>query len=210
MIESEEAGRRYVADRCDDETLLTLEKYVTALKAENQRQNLVSAASLDSVWSRHIADSAQLLNFVPRGTLPVLDLGSGPGLPGLVIAAMRPDQTVVLVESRRKRVEFLQEMVALLELRNCRVEGRRLEQVGAFPAGAITARAFAPLGRLLELSERFSTADTLWVLPKGRSAAQELADMPTAQQSLFHVEQSITDPAAGIIVGKLPFRGIRK
>lgn len=210
MIESEEAGRQYVADRCDDESLLTLEKYVTALKAENQRQNLVSAASLDSVWSRHIADSAQLLNFVPRGTLPVLDLGSGPGLPGLVIAAMRPDQTVVLVESRRKRVEFLQEMAALLELRNCRVEGRRLEQVGAFPAGAITARAFAPLGRLLELSERFSTADTLWVLPKGRSAAQELADMPTAQRSLFHVEQSITDPAAGILVGKLPFRGIRK
>jgi 16S rRNA (guanine527-N7)-methyltransferase len=90
----------------------------------------------------------------------------------------------------------------VLGLENCRVLGTRLENVETFAAGAIVARAFAPLGKLLQLSARFSTHDTFWVLPKGRSAAQELSEQPAAVRALFHVEQSCTDPEGGILVGR--------
>ena len=72
----------------------------------------------------------------------------------------------------------------------------------SFPAGVITARAFAPLGKLVTLSARFSTQATIWLLPKGRSAAQELAEQPLDVQKMFHVEHSETDSAGGILVGQ--------
>ena len=116
---------------------------------------------------------------------------------------MRPEWAVVLVESRRKRIEWLERMAGELALPNCRIEGGRLEQMESVAAGVISARAFAPLDRIVTLSARFSTSDTLWLLPKGRSAAQELAALPKRQRALFHVEQSRTDLEAGIIVGHL-------
>jgi len=170
---------------------------------ENERQNLISAASLAMVWQRHFADSVQLLDHIPRGTTGSwLDLGSGAGFPGLVVAIARPGSEVVLVESRKRRVEWLNSVVARLKIENCRVIGTRLERAGTFAADVITARAFAPLSRLLTLSARFSTRTTVWLLPKGRSAAQELAQQPLGVREMFHVEQSQTDPAGGILVGE--------
>jgi 16S rRNA (guanine527-N7)-methyltransferase len=98
-------------------------------------------------------------------------------------------------------VEWLERVIAQLGLPNCRVIGARLELVPSLPAGHISARAFAPLMKLLRLSARFSTPATTWLLPKGRSAAQELAEEPAAIRSMFHVEQSATDPEAGILIG---------
>lgn len=206
MIAGEAAARAFVAARCDAQAMARLDAYVAALGAENAQQNLVSARSLEEVWQRHIADSAQLLDHVPRETAPWLDLGSGPGLPGLVLAIMRPQAGFVLVESRRRRIEFLARVAEELDLPNVRIEGRRVERVAAFPAAVITARAFAPLPALLDLSVRFSTADTHWLLPKGRSAAQELAELPPRWRAMFHVERSQTDPEAGIVVGRLARR----
>ena len=203
MIAGEHDARAFVAARCDDAAMARLERFVAALREENEHQNLVARPTLDSVWQRHIADSAQLLDHVPRETPLWLDLGSGAGMPGLVVAAMRPEWPVVLVESRRKRIDWLARMASEMGLDRCRVEGSRLELVKSVPAGVISARAFAPLDRILSLSARFSTADTLWLLPKGRSAAQELQELPKRQSALFHVEQSQTDADAGIIVGHL-------
>ena len=206
MIENEDQARDFVHSRCDERAFARLEQFTKALIAENEKQNLVSRGTLDHIWQRHIADSAQLLEHVSHETSPWLDLGSGAGPPGLVIAAMRPDWTVVLVESRKRRVEWLKLMTHELNLPNCRVEGRRLEQVEAFPAGVISGRAFAPLPKLLDLSSRFSTNRTRWLLPKGRSAAQELLELPGRFGKMFHVEPSQTDPEAGIIVGQLKAR----
>lgn len=186
-----------------DEAEQRLEGLCGLLAEENDRQNLVSAQSLQSVWQRHIADSAQLLTFVPRETPdPWLDLGTGAGFPGLVIAALLPDTAVHLVESRSRRIDWLERAATELGLANVQVHGLRLEQVESFPVRTISARAFAPLPRLLELSARFSTADTVWLLPKGRSAAQELAEL-SGWQHMFHVEQSLTDTEAGVVVGTL-------
>lgn len=202
MIRNEEEARRFCAERTDAAGMERLTILATLLAEENERQNLVSAASLQSVWQRHFADSLQLLDHVPRGTSPWLDLGSGAGFPGLAIAAARPEANVVLVESRKRRVDWLERAAETLGLENCRVIGARVENVESFEAGVITARAFAPLGKLLRLSASFSTPSTLWLLPKGRSAEQELAEQPPSVRGMFHVEHSATDEGGGILLGQ--------
>jgi 16S rRNA (guanine527-N7)-methyltransferase len=211
MIADEEQARAWLRSlpECDAPAMERLELLVTLLEEENARQNLVSAASLDTVWQRHIADSAQLLPHVPRETSSWLDLGTGAGFPGLVIACLRPDCDVRLVESRKRRIEWLQRAISELGLDRVTVDGRRLEDVPSRDVAAISARAFAPLDRLLALSARFSTSDTIWLLPKGRSARQEL-DMLRGWTHMFHVEQSLTDEQAGVIVGTLQGRAKKR
>lgn len=201
-LDDEKAARAFCAGLTDAAGMARLERLAILLLAENQRQNLVAKASEDRLWLRHFADSAQLLTHVPRETSPWLDLGTGAGFPGLVIAALRPDLPCVLVESRRRRAEWLAAAAQELGLSNCRVAPRRLESVESFAAGAISARAFAPMVKLLSLSARFSTQHTVWLLPKGRSAVQELQGLPEETRTMFHVEQSVTDSEAGIILGK--------
>jgi 16S rRNA (guanine527-N7)-methyltransferase len=211
MIADEEQARTWLRGlpECDASAMERLELLVTLLVEENARQNLVSTASLDTVWQRHIADSAQLLLHVPRETSSWLDLGTGAGFPGLVIACLRPDCDVRLVESRKRRIEWLQRSIFELGLDRVTVDGRRLEDVPSRDVAAISTRAFAPLDRLLALSARFSTSDTIWLLPKGRSARQEL-DMLRGWTHMFHVEQSLTDEQAGVIVGTLQGRAAKK
>jgi 16S rRNA (guanine527-N7)-methyltransferase len=205
MIASEGEARDWIATlpEADPAALARLDRLAALLTAENERQNLIAAASLPHLWQRHIADSAQLLSHVPReAASPWLDLGTGAGFPGLVISALRPDIEVWLVESRAMRIAWLEQAVAELALPCTRVIGSRLELVPAQPMAVISARAFAPLERLLTLSARFSTADTLWLLPKGRSARDEVNRL-SGWRHLFHVEQSLTDPEAGIVVGTM-------
>ena len=211
MIGGEAEARAHVARLGDAAALERLDRLVSLLLEENRRQNLVARPTIPAIWPRHVADSAQVLAHVSHETPgPWLDLGTGAGFPGLVIAALRPDWDVRLVESRRKRVEWLESARLALGLAHCSVIGSRLELVKTFPAGVISARAFAPLPLLLDLSARFSTPDTVWLLPKGRSAAQELAALPESQRRLFHVEPSQTDPEAGIIVGRLEHKARRR
>ncbi|EZP82093.1 16S rRNA (guanine(527)-N(7))-methyltransferase RsmG [Novosphingobium resinovorum] len=205
MITTEDEAREWLRalPECDAVAMERLELLVAMLAEENQRQNLVSAASLDQVWLRHIVDSAQLLPHVPRETsTPWMDLGTGAGFPGLVIAALRPECEVVMVESRARRIEWLDRARIAMGLDCASIAGQRLELVESRQAAVISARAFAPLDKLLTLSARFSTSDTVFLLPKGRSASQELQDL-RKWRHVFHVEQSLTDPQAGIIVGTL-------
>ena len=204
MINTEIEAREFIqALGSTDDAIAKLELLSARLREENELQNLVARPTLNTIWQRHIADSAQLLRHCDPDTLsdPWLDLGSGAGFPGLVIAVLRPGLPVILVESRKRRVTWLATMVEELGLTNCRIEGGRLEELDTFQAGVISARAFAPLQRLLRLSARFSTSRTRWLLPKGRSAAQEVRDLPKSAASMFHVEQSLTDADAGIVIG---------
>ena len=202
MIDSEDEARAYCARPTDASGMGRLERFIELLRHENENQNLISKASATSIWVRHVADSLQLLDLADDAAGVWLDLGSGAGFPGLALAIARPDISMTLVESRKKRIDWLDGVIANLGLSNCAVEGRRLENVETRPIGAITARAFAPLGKLLDLSARFSTRSTVWLLPKGRSAEQELADQPATIRAMFHVEQSQTDAEAAILVGK--------
>ncbi len=213
MILSDEAAARAWLARLpewDATARERLEDLAVLLRAENDVQNLVSDASLAELWVRHYADSAQLLAHVPRETsAPWLDLGTGAGFPGLVVAILRPECEVVMVESRARRIDWLQRVCETLSLANARIAGMKLEAFETRKFRAISARAFAPLPKLLDLSARFSTSETVWLLPKGRSARQELAELK-GWNHLFHVEQSLTDPDSGVIVGTLAGRKGRK
>jgi 16S rRNA (guanine527-N7)-methyltransferase len=187
------------------ETREKLDAFTAFLLREATNQNLISASTLDQIWSRHIADSAQLLKLLPspikRGEW--LDLGSGAGFPGIVIALLS-NFNVTLVESRAKRIDYLQRAVALLDLEGqVTVAGMSLERLEAAPYSVISARAFAPLRRLFELAERFSTTKTLWLLPKGRNAAKEWQEVQSDWAGDFRIEPSVTDAEAGILVGHL-------
>lgn len=203
MIGEEEQARSFVANRCNAGAMDRLDRLTALLREENTRQNLVSGPSLSSVWQRHIADSAQLLDHVSRETPIWLDLGTGAGFPGLVIACLRPNWQVHLVESRKRRIEWLEAASSELDLANCQVKGQKLEDVAPFAVDVLSARAFAPLTKLIALAERFSTSDTQWLLPKGRSAAQEVSELPDRLRNMFHVEQSVTSEDSGIVVGRI-------
>ena len=179
------------------ETLEKLEAYVASLTRETARQNLISASTLDRVWERHILDSAQLVRFEPKAGASWVDIGSGAGLPGIVIACL-VDGRVTLAEPRRLRAEFLRMIVDTLEL-NATVHCAKAERIaGSFDV--ITARAVAPLDKLLRISLHLSTGKTVWALPKGRSAHKELAEAQRSWQGRFHLEQSVVDRESWIVV----------
>ncbi|SNS91494.1 16S rRNA m(7)G-527 methyltransferase [Sphingopyxis indica] len=203
VLASEAEARDWIADVLSPtaEQWARLERFAAMLVAENARQNLIAASTVPNLWVRHIADSAQLLDLDRDGAGLWVDLGSGPGLPGLVVAILS-ERPVLLVESRRRRCDFLRDVAVELKLRHVAVAEARLEAVETRPAGTISARAFAPLDRLIDLSARFSTESTRWLLPKGRNAVKELALLPRAWQSLFHVEHSRTDAESRILVGQ--------
>jgi 16S rRNA (guanine527-N7)-methyltransferase len=185
------------------ETMERLDAFVALLRTENEHQNLVSRGTLDLLWSRHIADSAQLLRFASAGASWV-DLGTGAGFPGLIVAALH-DGPVTLVEERRLRVEFLRRAAEVMGVK-VDILHARAERIPAIPFDVISARAFAPLDRLLDLGTAFSTTKSLWVLPKGRNAETELAALDASWQGEFRLEPSVTDPEAQIIVAE----GVRR
>jgi 16S rRNA (guanine527-N7)-methyltransferase len=200
-------ARAYLRSEFDvsRETVDRLDAFVGFLKREAESQNLISASTLDHIWSRHIVDSAQLLKFVSsKSTLGNwIDLGAGAGFPGLIIAILS-NFNVTLVESRARRVDYLQRAVALLDLESrVIVAGMPLERLETAPFSVISARAFAPLPRLFELAQRFSTDKTLWLLPKGRNAAKEWQEVEPFWNGDFRIENSVTDAEAGILVGHL-------
>ena len=185
------------------ETNERIERFISLLHAEMDHQNLISKGSFEHIWARHIVDSAQLLPFAMRleSGSSWLDLGTGAGFPGIIVAILGGYQ-VTMVESRKRRADFLTQAIEALNIgANARVLHSRLETVEGFPADIISARAFAPLDRLIALSHRFSTENTLWLLPKGKNAVRELQGLSPNWQKMFHVEQSLTDPEAGILVG---------
>ena len=189
------------------ETLARIECYVALIKAAASEQSLIAPSTINSIWERHILDSAQLVRHEPTARASWIDIGSGAGLPGVVVALLG-EGPVTLTEPRRLRAEFLQHVIHELRLSpRVTVLQTKVERVtGTFDM--ITARAVASLPRLLELSAHLSTKKTVWALPKGRSALAELAEAQRAWQGVFHVEQSVTDDDSFIIVasgvGKKP------
>ncbi len=187
------------------ETMEKLADFVAFLRREAESQNLISASTLDQIWSRHIVDSAQLLNFLGQQNSNIrwLDLGTGAGFPGLIIGIMTNFQ-FTLVESRARRVDYLQRAVEMLDLTDrVHVAGVELERLETASYSIISARAFAPLPKLFDLAARFATNKTLWLLPKGRNAELEWENTRKIWDGNFRVMQSVTDQQAGILVGTL-------
>lgn len=179
------------------ETSAMLRRFTTLLVEENQRQNLVAKSTVDDLWRRHIDDAAQLVAHDARSAT-WLDIGSGAGLPGIVIAILTGNP-MVLVEPRRLRADFLQRVVDDLKL-DATVIQSKVETIHRPPVDIITARAVASVERLFEMALHLSHNGTRWVLPKGKSAHLELEEAKKTWQGDFRLEPSRTDPDAQILI----------
>ena len=180
------------------ETVDRLDVYAALLARWTARINLVSPDSLPDFWQRHIADSAQLPALAPPAARTWLDLGSGGGLPGLVVAAMTPGIAVTLVESDQRKAAFLRRAAAEMGL-VVTVHACRAEAVPAMTPDVLSARALAPLPRLLALAAPFAGPDTVLLLPKGRGADSELTAAAPAWHSQTEQFESRTDPGGRIL-----------
>jgi 16S rRNA (guanine527-N7)-methyltransferase len=179
------------------ETLEQLEAYVVLLSAWNTRINLVGRNTMGDIWRRHILDSAQLFEFLPRRTRVLVDLGCGAGLPGLVLAMMGIPE-VHLIESDQRKAAFLREAVRVTGVA-ATVHAARIENVPAFAADAVTARALADLGQLIEMSEKFRSDRTVSLFLKGESVEGELLAAKARWRMQASALPSRSDPG-GIVL----------
>ena len=179
------------------ETLEGLTAYVALLARWNQRINLVGRATMGDVWRRHILDSAQLFPLIPARARTLVDLGSGAGLPGLILAVMGVPE-VHLVESDQRKAAFLREAVRVTGA-GATIHAHRIEKLPAFAADVVTARALAPLPQLLELSRKFIGPLTTCVFLRGASGEDELTAPIKAWTMRINQFPSVSDPAGSIL-----------
>ena len=199
----EEVCRRF---RMDEAACGRMRAYVEALAKWNACINLVAPATLPQAWVRHVADGLQLLPLLREaGIRKVIDLGSGSGVPGLVMALAAPDLDVHLVESTARKCAFLRQVAQAcgidVNIHQRRIEALEPEIFGAGPETAVTARALAPLPRLLEMAAPLLAQGGTAVLPKGRRAALELQEARRAGWRFeSQLKPSVTDAEGKIIV----------
>ncbi|MEX0759204.1 MAG: 16S rRNA (guanine(527)-N(7))-methyltransferase RsmG [Tistlia sp.] len=182
------------------ETQTKLELYEATLRRWNPAINLVARSSLEDPWRRHFLDSLQLLPLIAAegGSLPrILDLGSGAGFPGLVLAVAGAGE-LHLVESDRKKIAFLRE-VARATQTPVTLHNERIEELPPQRADFITARALASAERLLAWSAPHRQAGTVCLFHKGRGAQAELTRLPSSVQDRSELLPSLSDPEARIL-----------
>lgn len=191
------------------ETHRRLETLGDLLRKWNPAINLVSRASLDDLWRRHILDSAQLVELAPHGVVKWADLGSGGGFPGLVVAILlhevNPMAHVVLIEADGRKCAFLARALKETGV-SATVVHARIE--AATPAGAdvVSARALAPLKDLIRYARRHMAPDGVALFPKGRGYEAELTD--ALEQTSFLVQKHASRTESGAVI--LEIRGLTR
>lgn len=184
------------------ETLERLQFFSATVSKWNKTINLVSPSDIDRFWQRHIIDSAQLWNFRHPETALWADLGSGGGLPGVILAIIgaqhAPSVAFHFVESDKRKAAFLRMVSAQLSL-SATVHAKRAEALLPLGAHTLTARAVAPLPNLLSLTSRHMTDDGIAIFPKGQTWQQELGEASRTWRFSVSVHPSILDRRAAIL-----------
>jgi 16S rRNA (guanine527-N7)-methyltransferase len=179
------------------ETLARLEAYVALLSAWNRRINLVGPRTIGDIWRRHILDSAQLFPLIPPKTRLLLDIGSGAGLPGLILAILGVKE-VHLVEADQRKCVFLREAARVTETA-VHIHAQRLEKCPSFAADLITARAFAPLADLLNQVGAFISEHSILLLLRGKTVGEELTEAHKAWNMRATLQPSVSDPSGTVL-----------
>jgi 16S rRNA (guanine527-N7)-methyltransferase len=184
------------------ETARRLDAFVADLLEWNTRLNLIAPSTEAEVWARHVLDSAQLTSCAPAGWMHWLDIGSGAGFPGLVIALLARDYDraprVTLIESDQRKAAFLI-ICAQRYAPNARVLPQRAEYTRQISADVISARAVADLNRLLDMSYHHGTDATTFLFPKGAQADEEIAAARRAWRFDLETLPSSSDPSGRIL-----------
>lgn len=164
--------------------------------------NLVSPATLNDVWNRHFDDSLQLLDYIPEGVKSICDIGSGAGFPGMVIAIMRPDIDIQMIEADTRKCAFLKTVSRETRRDNCIIHNDRIENViDTIEADCLTSRALASLRQILRYSQPLwhDKPEFLMILPKGATVQDEIDEASKYYKFDYNLHQSQTDPKAKII-----------
>ena len=181
------------------ETLARLKAYAGLLGEWNALHNLVSARSLDDLWRRHFWDSAQLAPLIPETARTLADLGSGAGFPGLVLAEMlRGRVSVTLFEATAKKCAFLKAAAERMAL-PITIKHSRMEAAPAQAFDVVTARACAPLPRLLDYVQRFTGPNSVCLLLKGQNVGVELTEAHKSWNMKVRQIPSLSDPSGVIL-----------
>lgn len=179
------------------ETLERLDIYVRLLEQWNPKINLIGKSTLGEIWRRHIRDSLQLAPFIPPNTSFVADIGSGAGLPGLVLA-IAGSAPIQLIESDKRKASFLRQAKAQLGLSQVIICTERVETLEIKP-DIVVARAFAPIPKLLSLTQKMLTPKTRYLLLKGANVQSELTAATQAWHMDVHVSPSEIDADGSIV-----------
>lgn len=185
------------------ETEAKLHSFVNLVEKWTSRINLIGPATQPEIWDRHIRDSAQLVPLAPISPTHWVDLGSGGGFPGIVVAIIAaelwPAMQVTLVESDQRKSAFLRTAVRELGV-PAQVVSRRIESLEPLGADVVTARALAPLDALLGYIAPHLTPEGRALLPKGRQATAEIARARQSWRFGLAIHPSLTDQEASILV----------
>ena len=184
----------------------TAEQYARLLAGPGVTRGLIGPHEIPRLWDRHLLNSAVVAELVPR-PCSLMDLGSGAGLPGIVLALLLPDVAVTLLEPMQRRVVFLTECVAVLGLANATVlRGRAEDWAGKLPADVVTARAVAPLARLVPLALGLVRPGGIVLAIKGAGAEREVAAARRSlrragvtEVAIVHPGHGKVDPAATVV-----------
>ncbi len=196
---TEEEARDAVRKIVGDGAMPSLDRFADVIRQESDRQNLVARPTIGALWQRHFLDSAQLLPLASDHAGIWIDVGTGAGFPGMVVA-LATDRPVVLVEPRRLRADLLRQVIEAEGIQSrVTVAQAKVERVTGHTAAIISARAVAALSELLQSTAHLADMNTLYLLPKGQSATTEVNEAQRRFEGLFHVEQSITSPESGIV-----------
>lgn len=181
----------------DEAIAARLETFAAHLEKWQKAINLVGPKTLPQLWRRHILDSLQLVPLIPQGARTIVDVGSGAGFPGLILALLdRWD--VHLVESDTRKSVFLRDSARLCGA-TATVHAKRIESLSEPKADVLTARALAPVAELLALTEGLRTPETLCLFPKGRSARAELTEAEKTWTLAAETVPSLTDAEAVVV-----------
>ncbi|WP_103257451.1 16S rRNA (guanine(527)-N(7))-methyltransferase RsmG [Tabrizicola aquatica] len=185
------------------ETFAALQQLEALVRRWTPAINLVSKATLTHLWDRHIVDSAQVFSLCPPAAKTWVDVGSGGGFPGLVVAILarelRPDLHVTLVESDQRKATFLRQAAQSLGLKAA-VRSERIESLPSLQADVLSARALAALSELLGIADLHLASDGVAIFPKGSRYMEELAAARSAWTFNLETQRSLSDPEAAILV----------
>ncbi|WP_394664591.1 16S rRNA (guanine(527)-N(7))-methyltransferase RsmG [uncultured Sphingomonas sp.] len=196
---TEEQARDWVVQRYGEEAAERIDYFLNLVIVENDQQNLIAPSTIATIWARHALDSVQLIPLADRVDGQWVDIGTGGGFPGMVVALAWPGR-MALVEPRKRRADFLRECAERLGVADrVTVHASKIEAVDV-EADVISARAVATVENLLRAAAHCGKQETRWLLPRGRLDEREIKTLKRQWRFVFHVEHSITSAESSIVI----------
>ena len=177
-----------------------LDKFTNILKEKNKLTNLVGGSTLINPWRSHILDSLQILSFIKNKEQSILDMGTGAGLPGIILSILGYKK-ITLVDSNGKKIKFLNQIKETMGL-NVDIILNRLENLNNIKFDIITSRALAKLDKLIFYSQKFLKKNTVLIFLKGKTVNDELKEASKKWKFQYEKHQSLSDPRGCVLILK--------